>query len=226
MQWKLVTLNTGGTMSIIPRGGISLLLAAGLTLLVAPAPAAAHCDTVDGPVVKAAQRALGTGEIAHVLSWVRAQDEPDIRHAFEHTLRVRSLNDEARRLADRFFFETVVRVHRQGEGAPYTGLKPAGTDHGPAVAAADAAIESGSLGEVEHLLLHAVRDGLRERYARLMALRDFHAGDVDAGREFVEAYVSYLHLVEALQDTAGGGAHDHGPGRDDHRGHDAGPHNH
>jgi hypothetical protein len=201
-------------MSIISRSGIVLSLAAALTLFTAPAPAAAHCDTMDGPVVKAAQKALETGELAHVLPWVRAHSEPEIRHAFEHTLRVRSLNDEALRLADRFFFETVVRVHREGEDAPYTGLKPAGTDHGPAVAAADAAIESGSVGEVEHLLLHAVRDELRERYARLMALRGFHVTDVDAGREFVEAYVSYLHFVEALQDAAVGGAHDHGAGRD------------
>jgi hypothetical protein len=199
-------------MRIIPRGGIALAIAAVLTLLVAPAPAAAHCDTMDGPVVKAAQKALETGELAHVLPWVQAQDEAEIRHVFEHTLRVRSLNDEARGLADRFFFETVVRIHRDGEGAPYTGLKPAGTDHGPAVAAADAAVESGSLSDVEHLLLHGIRDELRERYARMMALRDFPVTEVEAGREYVAAYVSYVHFVEALQGAALGGAHAHGTG--------------
>jgi hypothetical protein len=197
-------------MRIIPRGGIALAMAAVLTLLVAPAPAAAHCDTMDGPVVKAAQSALATGEVAHVLPWVRAQDEAEIRHVFDHTLRVRTLNDEARGLADRFFFETVVRIHREGEGAPYTGLKPAGTDHGPAVAAADVAVESGSLTEVEHLILHGIRDELRERYARMMALRDYPVSDVEAGRDFVGAYVSYVHFVEALQGVALGGAHDHG----------------
>jgi hypothetical protein len=199
-------------MRIIPRGGIALAMAAALTLFVAPAPAAAHCDTMDGPVVKAAQAALETGELAHVLPWVRAQDEAEIRHVFEHTLRVRSLNDEARGLADRFFFETVVRIHRDGEGAPYTGLKPAGTAHGPAVAAADVAVESGTLTEVERLLLHGIRDELRERYARMMALRDFPVTDVEAGRQYVAAYVSYVHFVEALQGVALGGAHAHGTG--------------
>jgi hypothetical protein len=213
-------------MRIIPRGGIALAIAAVLTLLVAPAPAAAHCDTMDGPVVKAAQKALETGEIAHVLPWVRAQDEPEILHVFEHTLRVRSLNEEAHSLADRFFFETVVRIHREGEGAPYTGLKPAGTDHGPAMAAADAAIESGSLTEVEHLLLHGIRDELRARYARMMALRDFPATDVEAGREYVEAYVSYVHFAEALQGVALGGAHDHGAAQDRGPIHGAGYHSH
>jgi hypothetical protein len=196
-------------MRIIARGGIALAMAAALTLLVAPAPAAAHCDTLDGPVVKAAQAALETGELAHVLPWVRAQDEAEIRHVFEQTLRVRSLNDEARGLADRFFFETVVRIHRDGEGAPYTGLKPAGTDHGPAVVAADEAVESGSLTEVERLLLHGIRDELRERYTRMMALRDFPVTEVEAGREYVGAYVSYIHFVEALQGVALGDAHDH-----------------
>lgn len=213
-------------MRIIFRGGFVLAIAAVLTLLVAPAPAAAHCDSMDGPVVKAAQTALETGELAYVLPWVRAQDEPEIRQAFEHTLRVRSLSDEARNLADRFFFETVVRIHREGEGAPYTGLKPAGTDHGPAVAAADVAVESGSLTEVERLLLHGIRDELRERYTQMMALRDFSVTDVGAGRDFVEAYVAYVHFVEALQGVAIGGAHDHGA---DHGGgpiHGAGHHSH
>jgi hypothetical protein len=213
-------------MRITPRGGLVLSLAAAVPLLVAPAPAAAHCDTMDGPVVKAAQKALATGEVTHVLPWIRAEDEPEIRHAFEHTLQVRSLSGDARRLADRFFFETVVRVHREGEGAPYTGLKPAGSDHGPAVAAADAAIESGSLGEVEQLLLHGIRDELRERYARMMALRDYPVSDVESGRAYVEAYVSYVHFVEALQDMARGGAHDHGAGRDQRHGHGGDPHGH
>lgn len=189
--------------------GLMTVLGAGLALAAAPSPVAAHCDTMDGPVVMAAQRALATSDLDHVLAWVRAQDEPEIRHVFEHTLRVRSLNDEARTLADRFFFETVVRIHREGEGAPYTGLKPAGTDHGPAIAAADLAVESGSLTEVEGLLLHAIRDELRERYAAMLAKRDFAVSDVEAGRRYVEAYVSYIHFVETLQNVTLGHGHGH-----------------
>lgn len=93
-----------------------------------PARALAHCDGLDGPVVKAAQRALETRNPALVLIWVQEQDEPEIRKAFEQTLAVRALSSQARELADRFFFETLVRVHRAGEGAPFTGLKPAGRD--------------------------------------------------------------------------------------------------
>jgi hypothetical protein len=45
-----------------------------------------------------------------------------------------------------YFFETRVCVHREGEGAAYTGLKPAGLDLGPDIPAADKALESGNPG--------------------------------------------------------------------------------
>ncbi|MGH8640573.1 MAG: DUF6448 family protein, partial [Burkholderiales bacterium] len=89
-----------------------------------------HCDTLDGPVVTLARKALETGNVNHVLPWVRPEDEPEIRRAFDHALAVRKLGCEARDLADRHFFETLVRVHRAAEGAPYTGLKPAGMGPG------------------------------------------------------------------------------------------------
>lgn len=178
-----------------------------LALLGTPASASAHCDTMDGPVVHSAQQALKTGNVNHVLRWVRAQDEPEIRHAFEHTLKVRGLGADAAQLADRFFFETLVRIHREGEGAPYTGLKPAGTDLGPALPAADAAVTSGSLEEVERVLIEAVRAGLHERYRAVVDTRAFSSNDVAAGRAHVAAYVPYVHYVEAIYDVAHSAAH-------------------
>jgi hypothetical protein len=81
------------------------ILAFGLTL-TAPTRVLAHCDGLDGPVVKAAQRALDTRNPAFALMWVQATDEPEIRTAFERTLAVRALSPQAKELADRFFFET------------------------------------------------------------------------------------------------------------------------
>ena len=114
---------------------VVLFLLAGL-----PATARAHCDTLDGPVVKTAHTALETGKLNPVLAWVRPGDEAEVKAAFARARAVRKLGPEARELADTFFFETVVRVHRAGEGAPYTGLKAAGQDLGPAVPVADRAI--------------------------------------------------------------------------------------
>lgn len=173
-------------------------LAGGAGLLVF----AAHCDGMDGPVVTLARRALDTGNVNLVLPWVREQDEAQIREAFAHALAVRKLGGEARALADLHFFETLVRVHRAGEGAPYTGLKPAGRDLGPAVPAADRALEDGSIDKVLEVLNDAVRKGVREHYHRAESRRKFAPDDVRAGREYVEAYVPYIHYVEKLWDTA------------------------
>ena len=169
--------------------------------LVAPANALAHCDGLDGPVVKAAQKALDTGNSALVLIWVQARDEPEIRAAFEHTLAVRSLSPQAKELADRYFFETVVRVHRAGEGAPYTGLKPAGRDLGPAIRATDKAIDDGSIEPVVRLLTAAMQDGLLEHFNEARSVKTFTSNDVAAAREYVKAYVELIHYVERLYDA-------------------------
>src|SRR5690348_8690252 len=134
-------------------------------LCLAAHPAAAHCDGVDGPVVKAARAALDRGDVRLALAWVGPGDEPAIRTEFERAVAVRKLGPEARTLADTYFFETLVRLHRAGEGAPYTGLKPAGRDLGPVIPAADRAMETGSAKEVVQLIVAAVRDGVERRLA-------------------------------------------------------------
>jgi hypothetical protein len=166
-----------------------------------PARALAHCDSLDGPVVKAAQGALETRNPALVLIWVQETDEPEIRNAFEQTLAVRALSPQARELADRFFFETLVRVHRAGEGAPFTGLKPAGRDLGPAIPAADEAVRVGSVEPVRQLLTVAIQERLRQQFGEVMATKTFEPADVAAGRAYVKAYVEFIHFVELLYDS-------------------------
>jgi hypothetical protein len=178
-------------------------------LAALPSAARAHCDTLDGPVVLIARKALESGKVNPVLAWVRPQDEAEIRAAFTRTLAVRKSGAEARSLADTWFFETVVRVHRAGEGAPYTGLKAAGQDLGPAIEAADRSIDSGSPAAVEKLLADAVKEGIHERFARLKAQRR-PGEDVAAGRAWVQAYVPFVHYAEGVYEAAarGAGAHE------------------
>jgi hypothetical protein len=184
-----------------------------VSLILAPTRALAHCDALDGPVVKAAQQALETRNPTLVLIWVQAGDEAEIRGAFERTLAVRGLTSEARELADRFFFETVVRVHRAGEGAPFTGLKPAGRDLGPAIPAADMAIENGSDERLVELLTHTTQRGVRSRFDEVIVAKDFKPGDVAAGREYVRRYVAFIHYVERLYEASASEAHSHADSR-------------
>lgn len=186
-------------------------LAFAAPLLFNPTRALAHCDTMDGPVVKAAQQALVKNDVNLVLHWVQKSDEPEIKNAFAQTLAVRNLGPEAKQLADRYFFETLVRVHRAGEGAPYTGLKPAGTDPDPSIAAADKAIESGDIHPVLESMRHQIVEGIHSRFKEAIAKSRFAPDDIDAGREFVRAYVEFIHYVERVHEAlkAPGHAHEH-----------------
>ncbi len=188
-----------------------VLLAAVVMTVLPSASAYAHCDGMDGPVVKAAQEALAKSDVNLVLIWVRKNDEADIRRAFEQTVAVRTLSPRARELADLYFFETLVRIHRAGEGAPYTGLKPAGRDLGPAIPAADKALTSGDVAPLTNLLVEGMGTGLLDRYKRAMAAKSFKAQDVDAGREYIEAYVTYIHYVEGMYEAAMSPASGHYP---------------
>jgi hypothetical protein len=189
----------------------------GAAVLALPAPARAHCDTLDGPVVNAARTALETGRIEPVLAWVQPGDEAEIRDGFARARAVRKAGKEARELADRWFFETLVRVHRAGEGAPYTGLKPAGGAVDPGVAAADEVVAGGDPKKLEALLVGAVREGLHAHHARLKAEAP-PAQDVAAGRRWVAAYVPFVHWAEGVNAAA-----TRGGGHAGHAGHAAKP---
>lgn len=159
----------------------------------------AHCDSMDGPVVQAARRALAAGDVKLVLPWVQQDKEPGIRAAFVQAMKVRALDSAAQKLADTWFFETLVRVHRAGEGAPYDGLKADASAFGPALLAADKAIASGDLQGLEKTLTTAVSQGLRQRFARVRDAQAHAAHSVEAGRQYVAAYVEFIHFAEGVE---------------------------
>ncbi len=191
-----------------------------LTILAISRPASAHCDTTKGPVVTAAKQALDAGKPELVLHWVSPADEPAIRAAFEQAMKARAQGPAAKEVADQYFFETLVRIHRAGEGAPYTGLKQG--DPEPIIAATDRALDTGSAAELEQALVAAVREGLKHRFAEARAARDFKPGDVGAGRAFVATYVPLTHWVEGVYGAASGPAEHHGAAAGHAAGHQAG----
>ena len=181
------------------------------SLSLIPGNVSAHCDTLDGPVIQDAKTALEKGVITQVLKWVKQENEIEIRDVFNKTLKVRGKGKEARELADMYFFETLVRIHRTGEGAPYTGLKPAGEVE-PIVAKADEAIKNGSVDDLSGKITGHISSAVKERFERLMDTRKHMNESVEAGREYVEAYVQFVHFVEGLHKIAMGGAVHHEEG--------------
>lgn len=174
-----------------------------------PNIANAHCDTLAGPVVITAKAALEKEDVTTVLKWVKKENEKEIREAFAKTLAVRKQGKEAKELADMYFFETLVRIHRAGEGAPYTGLKP-GEAIEPIIAESDKTLESGSVDNLVKDVTDAVAKGIREKFAHANETKKHADDSVEAGREYVEAYVLFTHYVERLYNDATAKVEHHG----------------
>ena len=167
------------------------------------AEAIAHCDTLDGPVIKDAKKALKAGDVSPVLKWVKKEHEAQIKEQFKKTMAVRSKGAEARELADMYFFETLVRLHRAGEGAPYTGLKSGPAE--PVIVMADDALRTGSADALLRHLTTSLREGVRPLFVETLERKKHADESVEAGREYVESYVHYTHYVEGIEAAARSG---------------------
>lgn len=164
---------------------------------------------MDGPVVTAARRAVEKADVDTILPYVHADGEPEVREAFDRAMNARTLGGEARNIADRWFFETVVRVHRAGEGAPFTGLKPEDLDVGPVIPVAERALQTESADELVEVLCDAVRAEVERRHGHAMLLKQ-HAGEgVAEAREYVEAMLGLQVWAHGVYGTVMADAHAH-----------------
>jgi Family of unknown function (DUF6448) len=194
----------------------TLMLAIIIAGLLFDAPSAkAHCDSLDGPVAKAVYKALESGNLNPVLAYAPATAGSEMRAAFEKSRKVRDLNAEARALADQAFMETVIRLHRAGEGATYTGLKPAGIDYGPVIPAAEHAVETGDLAKLKAVLMEEIEHALGERLGHVRELKNASlepktAAEVPHSRERISTELGFITFAENLRQAAlGKGAEHH-----------------
>ena len=176
--------------------------------IVLAANAFGHCDTLNGPIVPLAQAALEKGDITPLLKWVQPAYEHELKEAFDKAVAVRREGKDAQELADRYFLETFVRVHRAGEGAPYTGLKDEPVL--PIVALADKALETGSADSMVSKIKDHVARGIKDKFERAVELGKHKDHTVEAGRAYVAAYVEYVHYVEGIRNAVMAAGHAHG----------------
>lgn len=171
-------------------------LAATAVVVLRPVLASAHCDTMDGPAAQDGRLALESGNANHALKWVGPEYETELREIFALAQDARGQGREAREVADRWFLENLVRIHRAGEGEPYTGLKPSGTAIDEKVTAADRCVESGTLEPLNSLVPAARLPELQERLDAVLAHKGYAVDDLEAGRAYVGAYVSFFKFAE------------------------------
>ena len=202
---------------------LALIIAAFATALAVallkPLRASAHCDTMDGPTAQDGLQALETGNIALALKWVSPSDEEELRAVYDKARTARDQGPAAREVADRWFVENLIRVHRAGEGASFSGVQPYGVPVDERVAAADAAIASGDLAPLEGLVPADRWAELERRFATVLERKEYDATDVVAGRSYIAAYVSFFKYAEG-EDHEHDHEHDHDHDHD--HGHDHG----
>ena len=184
-----------------------------------------HCDSMDGPVVTAARRALDAGDVRLILPFVQEDGEDEVQAAFHRAMAARDGNAAVNEVADLYFFDTVVRVHRRGEGAAYTGLKPAGLPVGPVIPIAERAIEANRPDELVAFLGEALRDQIRRRFLALMEDKAHADEGVPAARRYVQASLGlevWAHGLYGAIHAAGHGAesstHEHVQAMGEHAG--------
>lgn len=185
-----------GNRNRLPGRSVRLAVLTALFMILSTGISLAHCDTMDGPVIKDAKLALDVNNINYALKWIKEADEAELREAFALTIKVRKLGPEAHILSDRYFFDTLVRLHRMGEGVGFTGVRPAGTPVDERVLAADRSIEVGNLTPLAGKVPEEMKHELHVRFDNVMALKDFDINDVTAGRKYVAAYVSFFKFAE------------------------------
>jgi len=173
--------------------------------LVAVQPAEAHCDSYDGPVLKDAAKALETNNVELIKKWISAEDEAAVVALFHKTYNLREGDQEVYEIVQTHFFETFVRLHRQMEGASYTGLKPAGTTE-KIVVMSDNALVSGDIDHLLNALSNHVNSVLKEKYEKVATLEKVKNESPEKGRQFVAAYVDYTHSIEAVHNMVDGEA--------------------
>ena len=186
----------GIMISLKATTAVILLL---MLTVLAYTPASAHCDSYDGPVIKDAAKALETNNVNLVLKWITPEQEKEIIPLFNKTYQLKTGDKEVYAIVEKNFLETLVRLHREAEGAPYTGLKPAGTTK-QITQMTDKAIETGNVEDFLVTLNKHIDNVIREKYRKVAELSKVKNNTIAEGREYVEAYVDYTHTVEALHD--------------------------
>lgn len=151
-------------------------------------------ENMEGPVIKAAKLALEMENVNYVLPFVKEDFEEELKNAFEKTMMVRDLSGEAAELADYWFFETTVRLHKLGKGAYFTGLKPPEIDGGPVISMANKAIETEDLGELRKFLMEFLGGEIEKRFQTVVSRKNYSINDVEAARSYAKAMMEFLRF--------------------------------
>lgn len=191
-------------MKKIKRSKIRILVSIFAFLIALPV--FAHCDSYDGSVIQDAYKALEKEDVTYVLKWIDADQEAEIKNLFSKTVNLKNTDAQVYAIVEKHFLETLVRLHRETEGAAFTGLKPAGSTT-PIVQMADKSIETKEVNTLLSNIGNHIKHVIQEKFDKVAALHKVKDNSVAEGRAYVMAYVDYTHTLEAIEHILAHGGH-------------------
>lgn len=191
-----------GLKRIVGKAGFLL----GMIMMLISAPTYAHCDSYDGPVIQDAFKALDQNDVGLVMKWIEKDHEAEITSLFNKTISLKEKDAEIYNIVEKHFLETLVRLHREGEGAPFTGLKPAGSTT-PIIKMADESIANEDVDSLLSKLTNHIQKEITEKYEKVNTLSKVKDNSIAEGRAYVAAYVDYTHTLEAIEGVLAHGNH-------------------
>ncbi len=186
----------------ITKRMVPLLFLLGMIL---PAMSEAHCDRVNGPVAQDALEALQKGQLEPVAIWVGPEEMIELKEAFQESLAAYRMGGDAKKVSESYFMSTAIRLHRMAEGFPFTGLKsakPLPEDIG----LAEKALETGELKPVTDFLAKEMEEQTERLFQQVLKKRERKEENIEAGREWADAYVKYVIFVHDLHKRISSGA--------------------
>jgi hypothetical protein len=152
-----------------------------------------------GLLMRAARRALETGNADHILIWVPAGSENTLKNLHEkacceHTIRTGRKNPAAD-----WYYRKACCFHASWCG-PHDLDSAAKTPEGKKIISlVEQACESGSLAEITMVMPATAREKLQQQFDDLRQKQTFSPEDICAGRRYVEALSGFTALVKELR---------------------------
>jgi hypothetical protein len=171
-------------------------------LLIAANLLFAYCETLEESLVRDARKALDQRQVALAFKWVKKDRESEIRTAFDRAVKERETNPATQETTDNIFFQTLGRVHCEGENFPFLGKNPAGPDVHPIRQAIDRALSEDEVDDLTQKITVEVSQGIHDRFNQVRRFESGQQDDVDAARQYVGAYVDYVDYVEKIHQDA------------------------
>jgi hypothetical protein len=156
------------------------------------------CNQHDGPVTRAAKRALETGNAQYILIWIQKESENTVKNLLERACCERTTRKDSHQRTTDWFFETVNRLHSAYYGPCNLDISTKSREEKEIILLVERACESGNVEELLTIIPDASAVEMRQCFEDVMKKRDYGGKNSAAGRVYISAVVDFIACVHHL----------------------------